>query len=97
MTVFSAATAGSDYTATSGHIDWADGEIGVKYIPVTLLADQQTESIERFAVNITGITGGAPLVGIGSSGGGGGALDLWCLLLAAAAAARTAVRGMARN
>jgi hypothetical protein len=61
-----AATAGTDYTAASGRLDWADGETGVKYIPITILADQQTEPNERFAVNITGNSADAPIVGTGN-------------------------------
>jgi len=55
------ATAGSDYTATSGTLVWLNGETGSKTIPVTILDDSIEESDETFAVNLSNPTGGARL------------------------------------
>jgi uncharacterized repeat protein (TIGR01451 family) len=55
------ATAGSDYTATSGTLTFNPGET-VQTIPVPVLADgDASETNETFLVNISGATGGASI------------------------------------
>ena len=60
------ATAGADFTATSGTLNWADGDTSVKTITVPILQDAILEGTETFTVVLSGATGGASL---GSSGG----------------------------
>jgi uncharacterized delta-60 repeat protein len=55
------ATAGSDYTAASGTLLWANGETGPKIIPITILDDAIEESDEAFAVNLSNPTGNVRL------------------------------------
>jgi len=55
------ATAGSDYTAASGTLNWADGDIASKTFPVSLAPDATTEANETFMVTLTAPTGGAAL------------------------------------
>ena len=45
------ATAGSDYTATSGRLDWASGDDGQRTITVSILNDDTHENIESFGVD----------------------------------------------
>ncbi len=55
------ATAGSDYTPTSGTLTFNPGEV-VKTVSVPVLADADaTETNETFLVNISGATGGATI------------------------------------
>ena len=75
------ATAGSDYQARSGTLNWADGDSANKTITITLNGDSVDEPNETFQVQLSAVTGGAAL---GSSittitlldddtaGGGGG-------------------------
>lgn len=55
------ATAGTDYTAVSQSLSWADGERGAKTVTVTTLADSDSEGTETIALefeNLTGATAG---------------------------------------
>jgi len=54
------ATAGSDYTAKSGTVNFADGEVS-KTITINILEDTIDEPNETFLVTLTGPTGGATL------------------------------------
>jgi uncharacterized delta-60 repeat protein len=55
------ATAGSDYTSTSGTLNWADGDTANKTITVPILNDAAYEVDETFAVNLSNPQGGAIL------------------------------------
>ena len=55
------ATAGSDYTATSGTLSWADGEIGPKSFTVNISQDGILEGRETFTATLSGTTGGAAI------------------------------------
>jgi len=55
------ATAGSDYTATSGTLEWDDGDTEPKTFPVEIIDDSETESDETFFVSLDNPTGGARL------------------------------------
>jgi len=57
------ATAGQDYTASTGTLTWADGEPGNKLITVNITDDIFDEGVENFTINLTnaapmGIEGG---------------------------------------
>lgn len=51
------ATAGSDFTSTSGTLNWADGDVGMKNIVVPITDDATVESSETFTVTLSGATG----------------------------------------
>ena len=54
------ATAGLDYTVTSGSLAWADGETGAKTIEVPVAADSVADDNETFTVRLgEGVIGGA--------------------------------------
>ena len=55
------ATAGSDYTATSGILSWADGDDSAKTIAVPILGDTVAETNETFTLTLSAPTGGAAL------------------------------------
>lgn len=55
------ATAGSDYTSTTGTLSWADGEGGVKSFTVPILQDTLAEDAETFTATLTNPTGGATI------------------------------------
>ena len=55
------ATAGSDYTAASGTLTWADGDAEAKDIVVPILDDALVESPENVALTLSNVTGGATL------------------------------------
>ncbi len=57
-TVAGTATAGSDYTTTSGVLTWASGDSAAKSIIVPLTLDAISDSTETFTVNLA-----APLIG----------------------------------
>jgi Calx-beta domain/Metallo-peptidase family M12B Reprolysin-like/FG-GAP-like repeat len=65
-TVAGTATAGADYTTTTGTLTWADGDAAMKTITVPIIQDSILEGTETFTVSLTTPTGGAS---IGSSGG----------------------------
>ena len=53
------ATAGSDYTDTSGTLDWSDGDTADKYFDVPILDDSAYEGDETFTVSLSGAIGAA--------------------------------------
>jgi len=55
------ATAGSDYTAASGTLNWADGDTAAKTFTVPIINDTFTEGSETFTVTLSGLTGIADL------------------------------------
>ena len=57
------ATAGSDYNAASGTLNWADGDDNNKTFAVTIRNDTAVESNETFTVHLANPTGGASLNG----------------------------------
>jgi len=57
------ATAGSDYTALSGTLSWADQEIAAKSFTVTLTDDTLLESNETVTLTLSNTTGGATIGG----------------------------------
>ena len=57
------ATAGGDYTTTSGTLNWADGELDEQTITVPLVNDAQSEGTETFRITLSNITGGALIDG----------------------------------
>ncbi len=56
------ATAGQDYTATSGNLSWTDGETGTKTFTVTILDDAVDEGNETVNLTLSSPTGGAVLI-----------------------------------
>jgi uncharacterized delta-60 repeat protein len=60
-TAAGSATAGSDYTDTSGTLSWADGDAAPKTFTVPILDDLLFESDETFTATLSGATGGAAL------------------------------------
>jgi hypothetical protein len=70
------ALAGSDYTATNGTLNWADGNAAPKTIQIQILDDAVIESQESFGVQLSGVTGatiadGTATVVIFDNDGGG--------------------------
>lgn len=61
------AVAGTDYTTVSGTLSWADGEGGLKSIPVPILQDTAQDGSRTFTVTLSSPTGGAFLPGAGTS------------------------------
>ena len=55
------ATAGSDYTANSGTVTFADGDTAAKTITVSVIGDTFDEPDETFTVTLSSPTGGATL------------------------------------
>jgi len=55
------ATAGSDYTATSGPLSWANGETASKTFSVPILTDSPSEPNETVNLTLSSATGGATL------------------------------------
>jgi len=55
------AQAGSDYTATTGTLTWANGEANNQAITIPILADSATEPNETFSVNLSAPLGQASL------------------------------------
>lgn len=60
-TVDGTATAGEDFTATSGTVEFADGESGTRDITVNILDDALSEDSEEFRVVLENPTGEASL------------------------------------
>jgi Zn-dependent metalloprotease len=87
------ATAGSDFTATSGTLSWADGDGAAKSFTVPLLNDTTHENDETLTLTLSNPTGGASLGTPASAtltiidddpvptGGGGGGAFGWAFLL----------------
>lgn len=57
------ATAGQDYTATSGTLSWADGDGANKVILIPITNDTVTEGTETVQLTLSAPTGGASLDG----------------------------------
>jgi plastocyanin len=55
------ATAGSDYTATAGTLNWGNGEAGTKSFDVPILEDNQSEGTETVGLSLSSPGGGAGL------------------------------------
>ncbi len=69
------AVAPGDYTATSGTLNWADGESGARFIPVNLVEDGLPEPDENFRIVLSnaqgaglGVNGQAELVIVANGG-----------------------------
>jgi hypothetical protein len=89
-TVGGTATAGTDFEPATGTLAWADGETGVKSIPIQILQDSIAEDRENFVVCLGHPTGGATIPIWGGfqgvliidddspDGGGGGGGTLSC-------------------
>ncbi|HVT72266.1 MAG TPA: Calx-beta domain-containing protein [Lacunisphaera sp.] len=52
------ATAPADFTAQSGTVTWADGDMADKTITIPLVADAVAEGTESFTVTLSGASGG---------------------------------------
>jgi len=53
------ATAGQDYIATSGQLEWSDGETGTRFIALQVINDTLTErEVENIQINLAGTSGG---------------------------------------
>jgi Leucine-rich repeat (LRR) protein len=57
------ATAGKDYTETSGTLNWSDGETSDKTFTVDIIDDDESESSESFDLKLKNPTGGAGIGG----------------------------------
>ena len=57
------ATAGADYTAINGMLNWAAGDFGDRTITVPLVNDAQSESTESFRITLSSVAGGAVIDG----------------------------------
>lgn len=55
------ATAGADFTATSGTLSWADNDDTSKSFTVTVINDALVESTETVQLSLSGATGGAAI------------------------------------
>jgi choice-of-anchor B domain-containing protein len=91
------ATAGADYTAASGTLNWADGDTSDRTFTIPLTNDAQIEPDETLTVTLSNIAGGATIDGSGTltvtianddsaappSDGGGGAMNLGFLAVLA--------------
>lgn len=64
-TVDGTALAGSDYTVTSGDLQWADGDSSTKLIDIPVASDGVTEGLETFSVRLRLVSGKASLSGQG--------------------------------
>jgi hypothetical protein len=60
-TMAGTATSGTDFTAASGTLSWADGQAGSRSIVVAVNNDTTDESDETFTVTLSGATGGLTL------------------------------------
>jgi len=67
QTVAATATAGADYTATSGTLTWLDGDADPKTISVPISSDTEPEGPETFTVELLNPTGGAVLGAIAAT------------------------------
>jgi hypothetical protein len=61
------ATAGSDYTAASVTLNWADGDDSPQTCSIPLLEDTLAEGPETFTIRLSGPTGGATLGSIATA------------------------------
>ncbi len=53
------ATAGSDYTATSGDLNWANGDTSTRSIVIPITPDAVAEGAETFTLTLSSVTGAA--------------------------------------
>jgi hypothetical protein len=95
------ATAGTDYAAASGTLNWADGDSSEKVFAIALTNEATVEPDETVIVTLSSLAGGATIDGSSTltvtitnddaagpaSGGGGGAISLELLWLVGAALA----------
>jgi choice-of-anchor B domain-containing protein len=93
------ATDGVDYTAATGTLSWAAGDLADKVIGIPVIDDTGVEGAETLTVTLSGLTGGATLDGSSTltvtitdndvsappsgGGGGGGSSDFVLLALLA--------------
>jgi uncharacterized delta-60 repeat protein len=61
------ASAGVDYMATSGRLDWASGDDGQRTVTVRILNDRTREVPEWFGVNLSEPVGGVQLIAADST------------------------------
>jgi Calx-beta domain len=59
----SQATAGVDYVASTGRVEWTDGESGLKFVTIPLIDDTLAEPVESFTVRVRVVGGSAILIG----------------------------------
>ncbi len=94
------AVEGTDYSASSGTLSWAAGDLADKVVAIPVIDDTAVESPETLTVTLSAPTNGATIDGAStlvvtiddndaapprSGGGGGGSTDLgWLALLASA-------------
>ncbi|MBX3702702.1 MAG: choice-of-anchor B family protein [Steroidobacteraceae bacterium] len=57
------AIAGTDYTATSGTLNWGAGDLGERVINVPVINDTQAESSETFRITLSNAAGGVAIEG----------------------------------
>jgi choice-of-anchor B domain-containing protein len=57
------ATAGNDYTAATGTLNWAAGDLGERNIDIALINDTANEPNENFRLTLSNATGGAAIDG----------------------------------
>ncbi len=58
QTIDNSATGGTDYTAVSGQLDWANGDATARSIEIPILADSESEGDEDFQVMLSAPSGG---------------------------------------
>lgn len=58
-----AATAGADYAATSGTLNWGAGDLGERVINVPITNDTQSEGNETLRITLSNATGGVAIEG----------------------------------
>ncbi|MGV3661762.1 MAG: Calx-beta domain-containing protein [Prosthecobacter sp.] len=56
------ATAGPDYTTSSGTLTWPSGDMTPKTLTIPVVADAAVEGTENFTVTLSGATGGAVII-----------------------------------
>ena len=61
------ATAGTDFTAASGTLNWADGDTDVKLIELATIPDSAAEGNEDFQIRLSNPTGGATISLLGGT------------------------------
>ena len=61
------ATAGQDYTASSGTLNWADGDAAAKNFTIPIMDDVSLESNESINITLSNPTGGAAIGSPGAS------------------------------
>lgn len=62
------AIAGSDYESTAGRVDWADGESGLKFVPLRIVDDSAAEKYEYFRMRWRLAAGNATLISGAAAG-----------------------------